>query len=207
MTGMHNWGAALVAAALAVGCATTKDRAAYETEAVAAIKRDFHARGAASIDRLNQDELQLACTKHRDSLPMDIQKIIEEAESAKIVLPADGKFMGDWKSGARIAESGRGMTWSDPPGEASGGSCYNCHQLSPQQTSFGTVGPSLRQFGKLRGYTPEIQKYAYQRIYNSKAFTPCSTMPRFGTSKTLTEGQIKDLVAYLMDPASPVNKD
>jgi len=201
------WGAAIAAVAVTGGCATTKDRAAYEADAAATIKRDFHARGAASMDRLNQDKLQLACTKHRDNLPMDLQKGIEEAELAKIVLPADGRFMGDWKSGARIAESGRGMTWSDPPGEASGGSCYNCHQLSPQQTSFGTVGPSLRQFGKLRGYTPETQKYAYQRIYNSKAFTPCSTMPRFGTSKTLSEGQIKDLVAYLLDPASPVNKD
>ncbi len=68
------------------------------------------------------------------------------------------------------------------------------------------MGPSLRQFGKLRGYTAEVQKYAYERIYNSKAFAPCSAMPRFGTSGTLTEAQIKDLVAYLTDPESPVNK-
>jgi sulfur-oxidizing protein SoxX len=44
------------------------------------------------------------------------------------------------------------------------------------------------------------------RIYNSKAFTACSSMPRFGHSGTLTEQQIKDLTAYLMDPNSPVNK-
>jgi sulfur-oxidizing protein SoxX len=31
-------------------------------------------------------------------------------------------------------------------------------------------------------------------------------MPRLGFSGTLTEQQIKDLVAYLLDPASPVNQ-
>ena len=197
------WGA-LVAASLA-GCATTKDEAAYRAEADAALKRDFHARGIASMDRLNQDEIQRVCTQYHDSPPFEVQQKLEAAQQATIKLPADGKFMGDWKIGARIAESGRGMTWSDKPGD-NGGSCYNCHQLSAQQTSFGTMGPSLLHFGKARGYTVENQKYVYQRIYNSKAFNTCSTMPRFGNSGTLTESQIKDLVAYLMDPNSPVNK-
>jgi sulfur-oxidizing protein SoxX len=31
-------------------------------------------------------------------------------------------------------------------------------------------------------------------------------MPRFGHSGTLTEQQMKDLAALLMDPASPVNQ-
>jgi sulfur-oxidizing protein SoxX len=199
--------AGVLATAVTGGCATTGERDAYQAEAAAMIQRDFHARGIASMDRLKQDELQLACTRHRDKLPADEQKRLEAAQLAALRLPADGRLMGDWKRGKAIAESGRGMTWSDKPNAASGGSCYNCHQLSPQQTSFGTMGPSLRQFGKLRGYTPEMQKYAYQRIYNSKAFAPCSTMPRFGTSGTLTEAQIKDLVAYLMDPDSPVNRD
>ena len=37
-------------------------------------------------------------------------------------------------------------------------------------------------------------------------FGLCSEMPRFGTSGSLTEQDIKDLVAYLLDPTSPVNK-
>ncbi|MCD6733952.1 MAG: sulfur oxidation c-type cytochrome SoxX [Burkholderiaceae bacterium] len=196
----------VLAAAVAGGCATTADRAAYDAKATATIQRDFHARGIATMDRLEQDELQLACTKYRDHLPADVEKRLAAQQAAAIRLPADGKLSGDWKRGAALAENGRGMTWSDKPGEPSGGSCYNCHELAPQQTSFGTMGPSLRQFGKLRGYTAEVQKYAYERIYNSKAFTPCSAMPRFGTSGTLTEAQIKDLVAYLTDPESPVNK-
>jgi sulfur-oxidizing protein SoxX len=31
-------------------------------------------------------------------------------------------------------------------------------------------------------------------------------MPRFGHSQILSEQQVKDLVALLMDPDSPVNK-
>jgi sulfur-oxidizing protein SoxX len=197
------WGAA--AAIALAGCATTKDEGAYRAEADAVIKRDFHARGIATMERVNQDELQRICTQYRDSPPFEVQKRLEEAQLATIKLPADGKFMGDWKNGARIAESGRGMTWSDKAGN-NGGSCYNCHQLSPQQASFGTMGPSLLNFGKVRGYGADTQKYAYQKIYNSKAFNTCSSMPRFGNSGTLTEQQIKDLVAYLVDPASPVNR-
>lgn len=197
---------AILAAAIAGGCATTADRAAYDAKATATIQRDFHARGIATMDRLKQDELQLACTRYRDHPPEDVLERLEAQQRATIRLPADGVLSGDWKRGAALAESGRGMSWSDKPGTPSGGSCYNCHELAPQQTSFGTMGPSLRRFGKLRGYTAEVQKYAYERIYNSKAFAPCSAMPRFGTSGTLTEAQIKDLVAYLMDPESPVNK-
>jgi L-cysteine S-thiosulfotransferase len=198
--------AGAVTTAVVVGCTTMKDEAAYRDEATLVLKRDFHARGIAKMDRLNQDELQRVCTQYHDKPPFDIQKRLEDAEAAKIKLPADAKYMGDWQKGAKIAANGRGMTWRDKPGAPNGGSCYNCHQLAPQQKSFGTVGPSLLEFGKKRGYTVENQKYVYERIYDSKAFTPCSAMPRFGTSGTLKENQIKDLVAYLMDPNSPVNK-
>lgn len=197
----------VLAATVAGGCASTADRAAYDAQATATIQRDFHARGIATMDRLRQDELQQACTQYRDHLPAQLEQRLAAGQLAAIRLPADGVFAGDWKRGAALAENGRGMTWSDKQGEPSGGSCYNCHELAPQQTSFGTMGPSLRHFARLRGYTTEVQKYAYQRIYNSKGFAACSAMPRFGTSGTLTEAQIKDIVAYLTDPQSPVNKD
>jgi sulfur-oxidizing protein SoxX len=192
-------------AALA-GCATMKDDAAYQAQAIEMIKRDFHARGIAKAEWLNQDELQKACAQYANNPPADMAKKIEAAQLATIKYPADGNFMGDWKRGERIAQDGRGSTWSDKPGAPGGGSCYNCHQLAPQTTSFGTVGPSLLNFAKLRGYTPQMQKYAYERIYNAKAFSACSAMPRFGHVGALSEEQIKDLVALLMDPNSPVNK-
>jgi L-cysteine S-thiosulfotransferase len=58
----------------------------------------------------------------------------------------------------------------------------------------------------VRGYAPEIAKYAYGKIYNAEAYSACSNMPRFGHSQILTEQQIKNVVALLMDPESPVNK-
>jgi sulfur-oxidizing protein SoxX len=196
----------MAAAALGLaGCAAVKDDQTYRNEAQQLIKRDFQARGIATLDRVGQDELQRVCTDYANKPPPEVVKRVEAAQLASIKYPADGKFMGDWKRGERLAQSGRGMTWSDKPG-AHGGSCYNCHQLAPQTTSFGTVGPSLYQFAKVRGYGPDVQKYAYGRIYNSKAFSACSAMPRFGHFGALTEQEIKDLVALLMDPESPVNK-
>ena len=75
-----------------------------------------------------------------------------------------------------------------------------------KELSFGTIGPSLYRFGALRGSGDAIQKYAYGKIYNSEAFNACSNMPRFGHRRILTEEQIADLVALLLDPESPVNQ-
>ncbi|MCG6876960.1 MAG: sulfur oxidation c-type cytochrome SoxX [Betaproteobacteria bacterium] len=199
--------AAAAGALVVAGCASMKEMdAKYDAEVVQWMKRDFHARGIATMDRLDQDEVQRVCTQYDNKPPEAMAKQIEAGEMKKIKLPSDGKYMGDWKAGQKIAQRGRGMTWRDKPGSTNGGSCYNCHQLSTAELSFGTIGPSLNQFGKKRGYTVANQKYVYEKIYDSKAFTACSNMPRLGLSGTLTEQQIKDVTAYLMDPNSPVNK-
>ena len=195
--------------ALLASCATGPGGA--HKDAVAMMKRDFHARGIAGMDRLNQDELQAACNKHENNPPKEVAERLQKAQYATVKWPADGKLIGNWKEGEKIAQRGRGMAWNDKPGKTSrgepnGGSCYNCHQIGPATTSFGTIGPSLYQFGKLRGYGMDVQRYAYAKIYNAKAYSVCSEMPRFGHSGTLTEQQMKDLTALLMDPASPVNQ-
>ncbi len=194
----------LGAAALAI--ALTAQAGDDRAKALAMMKRDFHARGIAGMDRLDEDGLQALCNRSHNQPAKEIAERMERDQIEAIKYPADGKLMGDWQSGERIAQSGRGMSWSDGGAGASGGSCYNCHRIGPNETSFGTLGPSLHQFGKTRGSSPEIQRYAYGRIYNAKAFNLCSNMPRFGHSGTLTEQQIKDLVALLLDPDSPVNK-
>jgi len=178
----------------------------YRAKAIAVIKKDFQPRGQASIDRLVEDGLQAVCNRTGNKPPEYIAKQLEADQLADVKYPADGKLLGDWKTGEKLAQSGRGFTWSDDPGLPVGGNCYNCHQISPKETSFGTVGPTLYHFGKLRGNSPDIQKYAYSKIYNSKAYNPCSEMPRFGHIGALKEQQIKDLVALLLDPESPVNK-
>ena len=169
------------------------------------LKRDFHARGQATMDRVAQDGLQRVCTESNDRPPADVAKAMEGDQMKTIVYP-QGSLMGDWKRGERIAQGGRGLTWSDRPGTPGEGSCYNCHQLSPKELSHGTLGPSLRGFGKTRGTGAEIQRYVYGKIYNAKAYNQCSQMPRLGASGTLTPEQIKDLVGLLLDPASPVNE-
>jgi sulfur-oxidizing protein SoxX len=189
-------------AVLLVGCAAMTVQA-QDVENV--LKRDFHARGQAGMERVVQDAVQRVCTDTHDKPPAELAKTLEADQMKTIVFPG-GSLVGDWQRGERIAQGGRGLTWSDKPGAANEGSCYNCHQLSPQEASFGTIGPSLRNFGKLRGSGPDIQKYVYGKIYNAKAYNLCSQMPRLGHSGTLTEEQIKDLVGLLLDPASPVNQ-
>ena len=198
--------AALVAPLVLFGCATSPGDAEVSAKAAAVMKASFREQGQAKLDRLDQDDMQKACSEHGKALAKEVVARIEKDNLATIKWPADGKLLGDWKNGEKIAQEGRGMQYSDDPKAAAGANCYACHQLAPQELSFGTIGPSLYQFGKNRGYTDEMRKYAYGKIYNADAYNACTNMPRFGHKGILTEQQIKDVVALLMDPASPVNK-
>ncbi len=206
MTARMMLSAALFAAIL-VGCATAPSDERISAEANAMIKASFKARGQAGLDRLDQDDTQRLCSQTAGKTPpKEVADRIEKQNLATIKYPADGKLIGDWKNGEKIAQDGRGKQYSDDPAGPVGGNCYACHQLAPQELAYGTIGPSLYRFGKLRGYGVETQRYAYGKIFNSEAFAACSTMPRFGHNGILSEQQIKDVTALLMDPASPVNQ-
>jgi L-cysteine S-thiosulfotransferase len=194
------------AAIIAGACTTAMVAPDHHAQALEIIKRDFEPRGQAGIDRLDADPLQAVCNRTDNNPPQSIAHQMQNEQLATVTYPADGVLMGDWKKGEKLAQSGRGFTWSDKPGLPVGGNCYNCHQISPKELSFGSIGPSLFQLGKIRGNTPEMQKYVYSKIYNAKAFNLCSEMPRFGHIGALAPDQIKDLVALLLDPESPVNK-
>jgi L-cysteine S-thiosulfotransferase len=202
------WVVALVAAALvAVGCTSMTASGPSHDDVVATLKSSFAAKGQAGLDRLDQDETQRVCSEYFNKpLPPGVAQKIEAANLATIHWPADGHYMGDWKAGEKIAQEGRGKQFSDEPGGPVGGNCYACHQLSPKEISYGTIGPSLYRFGKLRGFTSETQRYAFGKVYDAQAYAACSNMPRFGTHAILTEQQIRDVVALLMDPQSPVNQ-
>ena len=203
--------AAACAAALA-GCAGTSPSgggsdAAVRAKAVDVMKASFKERGIAKLDRLNQDETQALCSQYATTAPpKDVAARIEKANMALIKPPADGQYLGDWKRGEQVAQRGTGFQYSDTEKTPVGGNCYACHQLSKQEISYGTSGPSLYNFGKLRGFTPEMQKYAWGKVYNAHAYAACSNMPRFGAQGILSEQQLKDVVALLMDPKSPVNQ-
>ena len=125
---------------------------------------------------------------------------------ATIKPPSDGKYLGDWKRGEQIAQRGTGFQYSDTKDTPVGGNCYACHQLTKEEISYGTIGPSLLEYGKIRGNSDDVVKYTWGKIYNAKAFNACSHMPRNGDAEILTEKQMKDLMAFLFDPNSPVNK-
>jgi sulfur-oxidizing protein SoxX len=192
--------------ALLANASWAAETVSLEAKAAEIIKRDFQDKGIAKRERVIQDELQASCSKYLDNLPQKLNEKIKTQQEATVKYPADGVYMGDWKAGEKLAQSGKGMTWSDKADEQPGGNCYNCHRLSSKEIAYGTIGPSLLHIGKERGNTPEMQKYIYGRIYNAKAYNPCANMPRFGHMGILGEAQIKDLVALLLDPESPVNK-
>ena len=165
----------------------------------------FKSNGIAEKHRLYQLDFQALCSAEK-SPSADVLKSIEAEQMKTIRWPADGKYTGDWKSGEKIAISGRGLTWTDKADAVNGGGCYNCHQMSHHEISYGTIGPSLLNYRKMRGDSQEMIKYTWGKIWNAKAYNGCSNMPRNGDAEILTEQQIKDVMAYLFDPESPVNK-
>ena len=216
-----------------------------QTHSVVALS--FEAKGQAGLDRLKQDRTQEFCSTQRgfkgstsatnaldpqSSQNNSIGQLTEQLRLENLAMiqqPTDGNYLGDFKRGELIAQDGRGKTWTDPQGSVNGGNCYNCHRLSKNEISYGSLGPSLYQYGKLRGITsldvyltkvkegasdPLIQ-YTWGVLMNSKAYDLCTVMPRFGVTSSasaheqnspiLTQEQIKDLMSLLLDPRSPVN--
>jgi len=163
------------------------------------------------MTRLEQDETMKTCQQYRDNPPRKIGEKLEKLNAATLRYPVDGKLIGDWKEGEKLAAVGTGghigFIQPDPPGRVRGGNCYACHELAKKEVAYGTIGPSLHHFGKIRGADDDTIKYAYDKIYNSNAFSACTNMPRFGLHNWLTPEQITHIVAFLIDPESPVNKD
>jgi sulfur-oxidizing protein SoxX len=204
----------LAAAVVLAGCASMGPSTDVDAEFAAMLKSSFRDEGIAKVDRLDQDLGQSACSAATPP-SADVLKRIEAEAQATIQWPKDGKYLGDWKAGEKLAQSGRGMTWRDKSTDTkgNGGQCYNCHQIDKKEISFGTIGPSLYNYGKIRGVksvtdpsAAVVVQYTWGKLWNSKAYAGCSNMPRFGHMKLLSENQIRDLVALLLDPDSPVNK-
>ncbi|MGD9835757.1 MAG: sulfur oxidation c-type cytochrome SoxX [Piscinibacter sp.] len=199
---------------LVASCATTPSAADLDKHVEQIMKSSFRDQGIAKADRLNQDLGQKACSS--DKPPSEaVAKQIEAESLASIKWPEGGRYIGDWRNGEKLAQSGRGMTWTDKSDDpkANGANCYNCHEIDKKEISYGTIGPSLWNYGKLRGVkdvadpnTAAIVQYTWGKMWNSKAYAACSNMPRFGHMKLLNEDQLRDVMALLLDPRSPVNQ-
>ena len=172
----------------------------------AVLQNSFVAKNQATMDRMERDAVQTACSAPR-GMPLnnDMLAALREARLNAVEMPADGQFLGDWQRGAEVASSGRGLQSSDDPTQPNGGNCYACHQLAPSEVAYGTLGPSLTEYGA-RGQSEAMLQYTWTKLWDTHAYNLCSHMPRFGAQGILTEQQLKDVMAYLLDPASPVNQ-
>jgi sulfur-oxidizing protein SoxX len=211
------WTLAAAAAVILAGCATGPGVAELNALTQQIAKASFRDEGIVKADKvLNTDETNRLCSEADVAgKPLDEATAKRlEAENLKTVKwPSNGQFLGDWKQGEAIAQSGRGLTFTDNANVVNGGNCYNCHQITKEEISFGTIGPSLYNYGKIRGVTDPnseaakpIVEYTWGKIWNSKAYNACSNMPRAGHMGILTETQIRHIVALLLDPKSPVNQ-
>ena len=205
-----------LSAVFLAGCASVPSNADLDKLTADIIKASFRDQALVKADRLVQDDTNRECSA-ADVAGKPIEealgKALEAANMKTIKWPSDGKFIGDWREGERIAQSGRGLTWTDEPGQANGGNCYNCHQIDKKEISYGTIGPSLYNYGKIRGVTDPtseaakgVVEYTWGKIWNSKAYNACSNMPRAGHMGILNETQVRHVVGLLLDPKSPVNE-
>ncbi len=203
-------------ATLVAGCASLTPGPDFDALLKKMMDDSFRSEGIATKDRLVQDAANEACSKAQGENPPDeVVASIQQAALKSVRMPSDGKFTGDWREGEKLAQNGRGMTWSDKTAlpKDNGGNCLNCHQVTKEEVSYGTIGPSLYHYGKDRGVQdPEsmesrpIVEYTWTKIYNAKSYNACSGMPRFGHGGLLDEMQMKHLMALILDPKSPVNQ-
>jgi sulfur-oxidizing protein SoxX len=201
-------------AVVLTGCASLPSDTELDAQAAAAIKASFRTQGIAKLERLNQDPGQAACSAPQPPTEAVADQVMQQAR-ASVKWPTGGRYIGDWREGEKIAQNGRGMTFTDTSAatSANGGSCYNCHQISKQEIAYGNIGPSLYQYGKTRGVTDvtaataqPVVEYTWAKIWNSKTTNACSNMPRFGHMALLDEQQIAHVMALLLDPKSPANQ-
>jgi sulfur-oxidizing protein SoxX len=198
------------ALAVAVGCASFPS--AEETRAVGEklVSEAYPGMPETLTRRTVQDADQKLCSKIAGAkLPADEAAQIVQSARASIRYPEGGRLAGDWKTGERLANAAAGMRVRDGRVEQvkeNGALCINCHALDPAEVNAGNLGPALTGYGLRNGNSEAAVKYAYEKIYNAWLYFPCSNMPRLGANGYLTPQQIAHVVAYLVDPQSPVNR-
>ncbi len=181
------------------GCAAMPSPAELDREAIAAMKASFRDQGIAKVDRLDQRPRAGRVLVGQAAGARAWPSASRPSAGERAAGPPAASYSGDWREGEKLAQNGRGMTWTDPSAapKDNGGNCYNCHQIDKKEISFGTIGPSLWNYGKLRGVkdmadpaSAPIVQYTWGKMWNSKAYAACSNMPRFGHMGLLDEEQI-----------------
>lgn len=195
---------------IVAGCASFPDEATTRQLGEKMVGDAYSRTSPAFAKRVVQDRSQQICSKIGGAkLSQQEAAEVVKLARASIKYPVSGKLSGDWKAGAKLAYNGQGgrvMGGKLEKAKVNGGLCSNCHALAPKEFNVGNIGPSLTGYGAQRGNSEAVVKLTYERIYNGWAYAPCSNMPRLGSNGHLSPEQITHLVAYLLDPASPVNR-
>ncbi len=203
------WSLSAAAGLLVAGCATYPDQTTTRQMAEKMVFEAFSG-SPAHLKRLEQDHSQQICSKVGDAkLSQDEAAEVVSLARESIKYPASGQIVGNWKTGDMLAHDGSGDRIRDGKTEnrkENGALCQNCRALAPGEINVGNVGPALTGYGKQRGNSEAIAKYTYDKIYNAWVYFPCSNMPRLGATGHLTPEQVAHMVAYLIDPQSPINK-
>ena len=204
------WAVLGASVSIAAGCVTYPDPATTREITEKMVRESFPAPAPGLLKRLEQDRAQQICSKIGGA-KLTQEEAAEVARLAResIKYPASGKLLGDWKVGDALAHDGAGdriQRGQHEKRKENGGLCQNCHALEPGEINVGNVGPALTGYGLQRGNSEAIVKLTYEQIYNAWTYYPCSNMPRLGATGHLTPEQITHLVAYLLEPQSPINK-
>ncbi|ADC70948.1 hypothetical protein TK90_0433 [Thioalkalivibrio sp. K90mix] len=216
--------AAFASVALAAGCAVADGNKADDVDITAMSAEELAEHlifetnswrdqemqeGGTWRDRMTQDEIQKACSfdSTRNDLDGETAGRVVALAREQYEAPEGDIELGDWRRGAELADSGFGYRIGhnndDHGTREQGGNCYNCHVMDSSVSVQGTIGPNLENYGAQRGDSQEIRQYVHQVISNPHQYFPCTQMPRF--QGLLTEEQISHIMAYLLDPESPVN--
>jgi len=197
-------------ALVTLGCANFPDPATTQNMAEQIVQEAYPGMPENLTRRSVQDESQTICSKAGAAKVSDSEAAqVVHLARASIKYPASGKLTGDAKIGQKLVSNGGGERIRGGKLEKrkqNGALCMNCHAMDPKEVNSGNLGPVLIGYGARRGTSDAVVKYTYEKIYNAWAFFPCSNMPRLGASGFLTPEQITHVVAYLIDPESPVNK-
>ncbi|HYH41756.1 MAG TPA: sulfur oxidation c-type cytochrome SoxX [Burkholderiales bacterium] len=200
----------LACGAAFVGCASFPDAESVRTHAEQSVAEAYPGMPPALTQRAVQDAEQRLCSKGPgETLTSEEAARVVAASRTAIKYPAGNKLSGDWKVGEKLVSNGVGMRVRGGRVEGAkqnGALCINCHALDPAEVNVGNLGPSLTAYGRQRGNSEPVVKYTYEKIYNAWTYFPCSNMPRLGHNGFLTPEQIAHVVAYLVDPQSPVNR-
>jgi L-cysteine S-thiosulfotransferase len=197
-------------AVVVLGCASMPDTQTVRELSEKMVAESYPGMPETLTRRAVQDRAQRICTKvGGDKLTQEEAAEVVKLSRETMRYPASGNLVGDWKIGARLAYAGQGgriVGGKVEKVKENGALCSNCHALAPKEFNVGNIGPSLTGYGAQRGNSEAIAKLTYERIYNAWAYSPCSNMPRLGAGGHLTPEQITHVVAYLIDPQSPVNQ-